>query len=69
MPIASRLNQFINHKGLICQQIHHARSLSFAQALEQAQAIPEMSAVTVTLLDEEGPAVAVIPFGTNWILN
>ncbi|KZY77337.1 hypothetical protein A3749_00355 [Oleiphilus sp. HI0078] len=65
MPIASRLNQFINHKGLICQQIHHARSLSFAQALEQAQAIPEMSAVPVTLLDEEGPAVAVIPFGTK----
>ena len=50
---------------MICQQIHHARSLSFAQALEQAQAIPEMSAVTVTLLDEEGPAVAVIPFGTK----
>lgn len=65
MPVASRVSQYIDQKGLICQQVHHPRSRSFSQAIEEAQAIPEMCAQTLALIDAQGPAVAVIPFGTR----
>ena len=62
MPIAAKLSQFINRKGILCQPVHHPRSHDFAQAIEQANAVPELCAKCVALIDRNGPAVAVIPF-------
>lgn len=62
MPIAAKLSQFINRKGILCQPVHHPRSHDFAQAIEQANAVPELCAKCVALVDRNGPAVAVIPF-------
>lgn len=62
MPIAAKLSQFINRKGILCQPVHHPRSQDFAQAIEQANAVPELCAKCVALIDRNGPAVAVIPF-------
>ena len=62
MPIAAKLSQYINRKGILCQPVHHARSHDFAQAIEQASAVPELCAKCVALIDRNGPAIAVIPF-------
>lgn len=62
MPIAAKLSQFINRKGILCQPVHHTRAPDFAQAIEQANAVPELCAKCVALIDRSGPAVAVIPF-------
>lgn len=62
MPVAAKLSQFINRKGILCQPVHHPRSQDFAQAIEQANAVPELCAKCVALIDRSGPAVAVIPF-------
>jgi HD-like signal output (HDOD) protein/prolyl-tRNA editing enzyme YbaK/EbsC (Cys-tRNA(Pro) deacylase) len=62
VPIAAKLSQFINRKGILCQPVHHARSRDFAQAIEAANAVPELCAKCVALIDRNGPAVAVIPF-------
>lgn len=62
MPVAAKLSQFINRKGILCQPVHHPRSHDFAQAIEQANAVPELCAKCVALIDRSGPAVAVIPF-------
>lgn len=62
MPIAAKLSQFINRKGILCQPVHHPRSKDFAQAIEQANAVPELCAKCVALIDRNGPAIAVIPF-------
>tara|TARA_R110001592_G_scaffold175308_1_gene414323 strand:+ start:6029 stop:7435 length:1407 start_codon:yes stop_codon:yes gene_type:complete len=62
VPIAAKLSQFINSKGILCQPVHHPRSHDFAQAIEQANAVPELCAKCVALIDRNGPAVAVIPF-------
>tara|TARA_R110002072_G_scaffold1130_10_gene9432 strand:+ start:8318 stop:9724 length:1407 start_codon:yes stop_codon:yes gene_type:complete len=62
VPVAAKLSQFINRKGILCQPVHHPRSQDFAQAIEQASAIPELCAKCVALIDRTGPVVAVIPF-------
>ena len=62
MPIAAKLSQYINRKGILCQPVHHARSHDFAQAIEQANAVPELCAKCIALIDRNGPAIAVIPF-------
>tara|TARA_R110001592_G_scaffold324870_3_gene604653 strand:- start:56792 stop:58198 length:1407 start_codon:yes stop_codon:yes gene_type:complete len=62
VPIAAKLSQFINRKGILCQAVHHPRSNDFAQAIEQANAVPELCAKCVALIDRNGPAIAVIPF-------
>ncbi|MFV1872575.1 MAG: HDOD domain-containing protein [Oleiphilus sp.] len=62
MPIAAKLSQFINRKGILCQPVHHPRSNDFAQAIEQANAVPELCAKCVAIIDRNGPAVAIIPF-------
>lgn len=62
MPIAAKLSQFINRKGILCQPVHHPRSQDFGQAIEQANAVPELCAKCVAIIDRNGPAVAVIPF-------
>lgn len=62
MPIAAKLSQFINRKGILCQPVHHAKSIDFAQAIIQANAVPELCAKCIALIDRNGPAVAVIPF-------
>lgn len=62
MPIAAKLSQFINRKGIMCQPVHHPRAQDFEQAIEQANAVPELCAKCVALIDRSGPVVAVIPF-------
>jgi HD-like signal output (HDOD) protein/prolyl-tRNA editing enzyme YbaK/EbsC (Cys-tRNA(Pro) deacylase) len=62
VPIAAKLSQFINRKGILCQPVHHPRAQDFAQAIEQANAVPELCAKCVALIDRNGPVVAVIPF-------
>tara|TARA_R110001599_G_C12227176_1_gene657776 strand:+ start:167 stop:1573 length:1407 start_codon:yes stop_codon:yes gene_type:complete len=62
VPIAAKLSQFINRKGILCQPVHHPRAQDFAQAIEQANAVPELCAKCVALIDRSGPVVAVIPF-------
>lgn len=62
MPVAAKLSQFINRKGILCQPIHHPRCQEFSHAIEQANAVPELCAKSIALIDRSGPAVAVIPF-------
>jgi HD-like signal output (HDOD) protein/prolyl-tRNA editing enzyme YbaK/EbsC (Cys-tRNA(Pro) deacylase) len=62
VPIAAKLSQFINRKEILCQPVHHSRSQDFAQAIELANAVPELCAKCVALIDRNGPAVAVLPF-------
>jgi HD-like signal output (HDOD) protein/prolyl-tRNA editing enzyme YbaK/EbsC (Cys-tRNA(Pro) deacylase) len=45
----------------MCQLVHHSRSRSYAQAIEMANAVPELSAKTIPLIDKDGPVVAVLP--------
>jgi len=62
VPIASKLSHFIDNKGIMCQSLHHPRSENFGQAIELANAVPELCAKTVTLIDKRGPVVAVVPY-------
>jgi len=62
VPIASKLNQYINRKGIMYQPLHHPRSANFGQAIELANAVPELCAKAIPLIDKSGPVVAVIPY-------
>ena len=62
MPIASKLSQFVHQKGIECQPIHHARSRTYGQAIELANAVPELCLKAIMLIDRRGPAMAVIPY-------
>lgn len=62
MPIATRLSQYLHQYGIDCQPIHHARSLAFEEAIEAANAVPELTLTAIPLIDRRGPALAVIPF-------
>lgn len=69
MPIASKLGQFLLQQGIDCQPIHHPRSASFQQAIEQANVVPELTLKAVPLLDRKGPVLAVIPYLAELDLN
>ena len=62
MPIASKLGQFLHQQGIDCQSIHHPRSGQFQQAIEMANAVPELTLKAVPLIDRKGPVIAVIPY-------
>ena len=62
MPVASKLNHFIESKGISYQPLHHPRSEHFGHAIELANAVPELCVKAIPLIDKRGPAVAVIPF-------
>lgn len=62
MPIASKLGQFLLQQGIDCQPIHHPRSADFQQAIERANAVPELTLKAIPLLDRKGPVLAVIPY-------
>ncbi len=62
MPIASKLSHFIDSKGITFQPLHHPRSEHFGHAIELANAVPELCAKTIPLIDKAGPAIAVIPY-------
>lgn len=62
MPIASKLNHFIESKGISYQPLHHPRSDHIGHAIDLANAVPELCAKTIPLIDKRGPAVAVIPY-------
>ena len=46
----------------MCQPLHHPRSRHFAEALELANAVPELSVKAIFIIDHKGPAVAAIPY-------
>ena len=69
MPIASKLNHFIESKGISYQPLHHPRSEHLGQAIELANAVPELCVKAIPLIDKGGPAVAVIPFPADLDLN
>lgn len=62
MPIATKLNQYFHQYGIDCQPIHHARSMRFDQAIEQANAVPELTLKALPLIDRRGPVLAVLPY-------
>ncbi|MFT7373643.1 MAG: HD-like signal output (HDOD) protein/prolyl-tRNA editing enzyme YbaK/EbsC (Cys-tRNA(Pro) deacylase) [Oleiphilaceae bacterium] len=62
MPIASKLNHFIESKGISYQALHHLRSDHLGHAIELANALPEFCVKAIPLIDKRGPAVAVIPY-------
>jgi len=62
VPIASKLSQYIDKMGVMCHPVHHSRSNHFGQAIELANAVPELCAKCIPLIDKSGPVVVVIPF-------
>jgi HD-like signal output (HDOD) protein/prolyl-tRNA editing enzyme YbaK/EbsC (Cys-tRNA(Pro) deacylase) len=62
MPIASKLNHFIESKGISYQPLHHPRSEHLGHAIDLANAVPELCVKAIPLIDKKGPAVAVIPY-------
>ncbi len=62
MPIASKLSQYIVRKGVQCQPLHHSRAEHFGQAIELANAVPELCLKAVVLIDAKGPVVALLPY-------
>ena len=69
MPVASKLNHFIERKGISYQPLHHPRSEHLGHAIELANAVPELCAKAIPLIDKGGPAVAVIPYPADLDLN
>lgn len=69
MPIASKLNHFIESKGISYQPLHHPRSDHLGHAIELANAVPELCAKVIPLIDKGGAAVAVIPFPADLDLS
>ncbi len=62
MPVASKLGQYIAKKNIVCQPLHHSKSASFAEAIELANAVPELCIKALPLIDRRGPAIAVLPY-------
>jgi len=62
VPVASKLSQFINKKGVTHQLVHHPRSDHLQHAIELANAVPELSVKAISLVDKRGAIVTVIPF-------
>lgn len=62
MPIASKLSQFLDSKGIMSQSLHHPRSEDFGHAIELTNAIPELCVKSVALIDDDGPVVAAISY-------
>jgi len=65
VPLASRIQQFIDQKAINVQAIHHARSGNLTHAIALANALPEQVIKTIALVDREGPALLVLPFLVN----
>lgn len=62
MPIASKLSQYLQQWSIDCQPIHHPRVSDFAQAIEHADAVPELTLKAIPIIDRRGPALAVLPY-------
>ncbi len=62
LPLAPRLNHFVDEQNVRFQLIHHAQYSDHRLALEESGLKPECAVKVVALIDARGPAAAVIPY-------
>ncbi len=62
MTPAARVHQFLRQHAVAAQSIAYPRGLDFAQVIERAQAVPELTARTYVLIDRQGPVAVVLPY-------
>ncbi len=65
MPIAVKLNQYLNRQNIYVHEIHHERVDSLACAINCAGVAASATLKSVLLIDVKGAVMAVIPYGAD----
>lgn len=62
MPLATKIEKFIQSQAIQCQSVHHPRSRDLPHAVVLAQAVPELTLRARLILDRQGPALFIHGF-------
>ncbi len=69
MPVAAKMNQYLQKCSVPVQLVHHTRGENWADVVSQAGVARELVARAVPIIDRRGPAVAVLPQGAELDLD